>query len=119
MWQEQVDPQAVIAFFNVEPPHTAKGHFALARALSRHGDTAGAAAAVRDSWRNDGFSEDLEAQAREVFAGLITPADDEARMAARLYADDDDAGLRAAQHLDNAVAVAIAKARAAVINQSG
>ncbi len=117
-WQEQVDPQAVIAFFNVEPPHTAKGHFALARALLTRGDVAGAAAALRDCWRNDGFSEDLEAQARQIFAGLITPADDEARMSARLYVDDDDAGLRAARHLDNAAALAVAKARAAVINQS-
>ena len=39
-------------------------------------------------------------------------------MDARLYVDDDDAGLRAAQHL-NATAVALAKARAAVINQAG
>ena len=117
MWQEHVDPQAVIAFFRSEPPHTAKGHFALARALLTRGDVAGAAAAVRDAWRNDGFSDDLEEQARETFTGLITPADDEARMQARLYADDDDAGLRAAHHLD-ATALAVAKARAAVINQS-
>ena len=39
-------------------------------------------------------------------------------MQARLYAEDDDAGLRAAHHLD-ATALAIAKARAAVINQAG
>ena len=38
-------------------------------------------------------------------------------MDARLYVEDDDAGLRAAQHLD-ATALAVAKARAAVINQS-
>ena len=117
-WQEQVDPQAIIAFFKVEPPHSAKGHFALARALLTRGDVAGAAAALRDSWRNDGFSEDVEAQARQTFAGLITPADDQARMQARLYAEDDDAGLRAARHLD-AAALAVAKARAAVINQAG
>ena len=116
MWQEHIDPQAVIDFFRTEPPHTAKGHFALARALLTRGDVAGAAAALRQAWRNDGFSADLEDQARETFAGLITPADDEARMAARLYAEDDDAGLRAAHHLD-ADALAIAKARAAVINR--
>ena len=45
------------------------------------------------------------------------PADDQARMDARLYAEDDDAGLRAAHHLD-ATALAVAKARAAVINDS-
>jgi soluble lytic murein transglycosylase len=116
-WQGQADPQAIINFFQTEPPHTAKGHFALARALLTRGDVAGAAAAVRQAWRNDGFSADLEEQARGQFAGLITPADDEVRMAARLYAEDDGAGLRAAQHLD-AAALAVAKARAAVINES-
>jgi len=117
MWQEQVDPQAVIDFFRAEPPHTAKGHFALTRALLTRGDVAGAAATLRQAWRYDGFSADLEEQARQSFAGLITPADDELRMQARLYAEDDDAGLRAAHHLD-AKALAIAKARAAVINQA-
>lgn len=118
MWQERTNPQAVVAFFATDPPHTTKGHFALARALLAQGNTAGAQAAVRESWRNDSFSADLEAQAREAFAGLITPADDKARMDARLDAEDDDAGVRAAHHLDD-VALTIAKARAAVINQAG
>jgi soluble lytic murein transglycosylase len=117
MWEERVDPQTVIGFFRSEPPHTVKGHFALAQALMSQGDSAGAAATLRETWRNDGFSADLEAQGRAAFAGLITPDDDAARMDARLYVDDDDAGLRAAQHL-NATALAVAKARAAVINQA-
>ena len=117
MWQDRVDPVAVIDFFRSGEPHTAKGRFALARALLTRGDVAGAAAAVRQAWRNDAFSADLEDQARETFSGLITPADDEVRMAARLYAEDSDAGLRAARHLD-ATALAIAKARAAVIDQA-
>ena len=117
MWEERVDPQTVIGFFRSEPPHTVKGHFALARALMAQGDSAGAAATLRETWRNDGFSADLEAQGRAAFAGLITPDDDAVRMDARLYVDDDDAGLRAAQHL-NATALAVAKARAAVINQA-
>lgn len=118
LWQEHVDAPTVIAFFSAEAPHTAKGHFALARALLAQGNSAGAAAVVRDTWRTDGFSADLEAQARDAFAGLIALADDAARMDARLYAEDDDAGLRAAAHL-GPVALALAKARAAVINQSG
>jgi len=117
LWQQQIDPLAVIDFFRSEQPHTAKGHFALARALLTRGDVAGAAAAVRQAWRNDGFSADLEDQAREAFSGLITPADDEVRMETRLYGGDDDAGLRAAHRLD-ATALAIAKARAAVVNQA-
>jgi soluble lytic murein transglycosylase len=118
LWEERADPQTVIGFFRSEQPHTVKGHFALARALMSQGDSAGAAATLRETWRSDGFSSDMEAQARAAFAGLITPEDDAVRMDARLYVDDDDAGLRAAQHL-NATAVAVAKARAAVINQAG
>ncbi|HEX3937695.1 MAG TPA: lytic transglycosylase domain-containing protein, partial [Xanthobacteraceae bacterium] len=118
LWQQQVEPQTVIDFFRTEPPHTAKGHFALARALLARGDVAGAAASLRQAWRNDGFSADMEEQARQDFSGLITSADDEVRMQARLYAGDDDAGLRAAHHLDP-TELAIAKARAAVINQAG
>ena len=117
MWQNNTDPAAVLEFFRSEQPHTAKGHFALARALLTRGDVAGAAAAVRQAWRSDAFSGDIEEQARETFSGLITPSDDDVRMEARLYADDDDAGLRAARHLD-ATALAVAKARAAVINQA-
>jgi soluble lytic murein transglycosylase len=117
LWEEKVDPQSVIGFFRAEPPHTAKGHFALARALLAQGDSAGAAATLREAWRHDGFSADLEAQARAGFAGLITADDDAARMDARLYAEDDEGALRAAQHL-NAAALAVAKARAAVFNQA-
>ncbi|HXX50668.1 MAG TPA: lytic transglycosylase domain-containing protein [Xanthobacteraceae bacterium] len=117
LWQQSTDPRTVIAFFAQEPPHTAKGHFALARALLMQGDSARAAAVLQSAWRNDAFSADLEAQARDAFAGLITPADDAARMDARLYAEDDDAALRAASHL-NSVALAVAKARAAVIDQA-
>ncbi len=117
LWQQHPDARAVVAFFAGERPHSAKGRFALARALLAEGDHAGAQAAVREAWRNDGFSADLEAQARAAFAGLISTADDKARMDARLFAEDDDAGLRAAHHLD-AAEMAIAKARAAVINKS-
>jgi soluble lytic murein transglycosylase len=118
LWQERDDPTTVLAFFKTDPPHTAKGKFALARALLSQGDSAGAHQAISDAWRSDGFSADLEEQARDMFAGLITADDDKARMDARLYAEDDDAGLRAAHHLDG-TQLAIAKARAAVINKAG
>jgi soluble lytic murein transglycosylase len=117
LWQQQADRRAVIEFFRSDPPRTAKGRFALARALLGEGDRAGATATVRDAWRKDNFSADLESQARDMFAGLITPADDKARMDARFDVDDDDAGSRAASHLGG-VEVAIAKARTAVINKS-
>ncbi len=118
LWQERSDPPTVLAFFKTDPPRTAKGKFALARALLSQGDSAGAHQAISDAWRSDAFSGDLEAQVRDMFAGLITAEDDKARMDARLYAEDDDAGLRAAHHLDG-TQLAIAKARAAVINKAG
>jgi len=117
LWQQRTDPQATIGFFAAEPPLSTKGSFALARAWLAHGDNARAQAAVRAAWRDHGFSAELEAQARQAFADLITPADDKARMDARFYLEDDDAGMRAARQLD-AVELAIAKARAAVINKS-
>jgi soluble lytic murein transglycosylase len=118
LWQESTDPQTVIAFFASDPPRSANGHFALARALLTRGDIPRAAAILHEAWRADAFSSDLEGQARETFGGLITPADDAARMDARLYAEDEDAALRAARHLD-AGAMAVAKARIAVIDQVG
>jgi len=118
LWQERSDPQTILAFFRSEPPHTAKGKFALARALLAQGDATTAAQLVRDAWRNDAFSGDAEAQARDAFAGIITTADDEARMNVRLYVEDEDAGMRAAHHLDP-VEFAIAKARVAVIDKAG
>jgi len=118
LWQERTDPQAVIAFFASDPPRSAKGDFALAHAMLARGDAPRAAALLHEAWRNDIFSSDLEGQARETFGGLITPADDAARMDARLYAEDEDAALRAARNLD-AAAMAVAKARIAVIDQAG
>jgi soluble lytic murein transglycosylase len=117
LWQQQPPPRTVIEFFRSDAPHTAKGRFALARALLAEGDRAGAQALVRDAWRKDGFSADVETQARIGFAGLIGAADDKARMDARMDAEDDDAGLRAARELGGIEAV-VAKARAAVINKA-
>ena len=116
LWQGRADPSTVLAFFNGDPPRTAKGRFALARALLSQGDSARAQEAVSDAWRGDAFSGDLEAQARTAFSGLIDTADDKARMDARLYAEDDDAGISAARHLDD-TELAIARARVAVINR--
>jgi soluble lytic murein transglycosylase len=117
LWQQQIDPQTTLDYFAKEPPLSAKGYFALARASLIRGDSARAYAAVSKAWRDTTFSEEVEAQARQMFAGLITPADDKARMDARFYAEDTEAAMRAARHLD-ADDFAIARARAAVIENS-
>jgi soluble lytic murein transglycosylase len=117
VWQEQADPAAVRAIFAKTPPVSAKGRFALARALLALGDRAGAQAQVREAWRNEALSIDLEDQLLETFKDLLTPADHKVRMDKRLYVEDVDGGLRAANRV-GPTAVAIAKAWAAVIRKA-
>jgi peptidoglycan lytic transglycosylase len=118
LWVERVDPATVRAFFAKEPPLTAKGKFALARALIAQGDRNGAQGYVREAWHNDSFSDDLEDQAMETFGNLITNADHKSRMDMRLYAEDTESGLRSAKRAGGH-AQAIAKARIAVIKKAG
>jgi len=119
LWQERAPSATVRAFFGNAKPLSPKGRFALARALLSDGDRAGAQVHVRAAWRGDSFSSEIETQALDLFAGLITPADEKIRMDRRLYASDDvDAGLRAAKRLGGDQ-VAIAKARIAVSTKAG
>ncbi|HEU5275242.1 MAG TPA: lytic transglycosylase domain-containing protein, partial [Xanthobacteraceae bacterium] len=118
LWQERAPPATVRAYFAGIRPLSPKGRFALARALLLDGDRAGAQAFAREAWRADSFSQDLENQALELFGDLITRADDKARMDRRLYAADEDAGLRAAKRLGGDQP-AIAKARIAVNVRAG
>jgi soluble lytic murein transglycosylase len=117
LWTDRPDPSFVRAFFGKEKPTTSKGKFALARALLLQGDRSAAQFLVREAWRNDGFSDDLESMAMDVFGDLITPADHKARMDMRLYAEDVEGGLRSANRAGGN-APAIAKARIAVIKKA-
>ena len=139
LWTDRRDPAFVRAFFSArtracpssasksmaskvdpicdEQPITTKGKFALARALLLQGDRAGAQSVAREAWRNDAFSADLEGPVLDVFRDLLTTADHKARMDMRLYADDDDGALRAANRAGGNAA-AIAKARIAVNNKA-
>src|SRR5262249_60672356 len=76
LWQEQSDPQTVLAFFANDPPRSPKGRFAVARALLARGETARAAGIVRDAWRGDAFSSDLASQAGGAVDGCFPPAPD-------------------------------------------
>src|SRR5204862_2117010 len=96
LWTDRLDPSFVRTFFGKEKPTTTKGKLALARALLLQGDRAAAQFLVREAWRNDAFSDDLEGMAMDVFRDLITPADHKARMDMRLYAEDVEGGLRSA-----------------------
>ena len=117
LWTDRRDPAFVRAFFGKDRPVTTKGKFALARALLLQGDRAGAQSLVRDAWRNDDFSGELEGLALDVFKDLISAADHKARMDMRLYAEDVEDGLRAANRAGGN-APAIAKARIAVIKKA-
>jgi soluble lytic murein transglycosylase len=118
LWVENVEPAKVRAFFAKEPPLTARGRFALARALIAHGDRAGAQGYVREAWRNESFGPDLEDDAMEAFGNLITTADHKARMDMRLYAEDVESAMRSAGRAGGN-APTIAKARIAVIKKAG
>jgi soluble lytic murein transglycosylase len=116
LWQEHADLATVRALAG-ERPLSVKGRFALGRALLAQGDQAGAAAAIRDPWRNESLSRDLEEQVLATFGVLISRADDSARMDRRLYAHERDGALRAAQRLGGGE-TAIAKAVIAVNEKS-
>ena len=93
LWQQQLDPRAVIAFFANEPARTAKGRFALAqRSPRRRRPRRRASACERSLAQGRLFRRRGSAGAAGQFDGLITPADDKARMDARFDVDDEEAG---------------------------
>jgi soluble lytic murein transglycosylase len=118
IWLERPDDSVARTYFAANPPSTGKGRLALARALLAQGDRTRAQALVREAWRSDSLSSEAEAQTREEFGVLLQPGDDKARMERRLYANDTEAGMRAARKLGG-VQLAIAKLRVAVTEKSG
>jgi soluble lytic murein transglycosylase len=118
LWDDKVDLGTVRTFFANREPATAKGKFMLARAYLAQGNEAKARDFVRSAWRDDDFSAAVERMALDLFGSLITAEDHKWRMDARLYVDDTDSGLSAAERVGGS-AVAIAKARVAVIRKAG
>lgn len=112
LWQEKSDAATVHAF-TMDRPTTAKGKFALARALIAEGDSDRAARLVREAWRSEELSERSEEDSYEAFQDLLRPEDHRARMDKRLGAKDYAAAKRAAKRLGED-ALAIVKACAAV-----
>ncbi|MGE3900155.1 MAG: transglycosylase SLT domain-containing protein [Variibacter sp.] len=117
LWQENRDPATVLAYFRSGKPISVRGRLAFARALLAQGDRAGAQFYVREAWRNDDMSSDMESQTLSLFGELLSRADHKARMDQRLYDEGADDGLRAAERLGGSQ-IAIARARAAVIAKS-
>jgi soluble lytic murein transglycosylase len=111
LWDDRRDDSAVLAFFGNEQPLSAKGRFVLARALLARGDRRSAEQLVKEAWRNDPFSGDVENAALEQFGAFLTAGDFKARMDMLLYGNDTaEAALRSAKRLGSGY-VALAKAR--------
>jgi soluble lytic murein transglycosylase len=117
LWDDHRDDATVWSWFENESPLSAKGKFALARAMLARGDKANAERLVRDAWRNDSMSEDTENTALDLFGALLTPGDHKARMDLLLYGSEHEAALRAAKRL-GAAQVALAKARIAAYRKA-
>jgi soluble lytic murein transglycosylase len=118
-FQDQPPNAQIQAFFSQYAPLSAKGRFAQARALIAAGNRKEAEGVVREAWRYDGFSPDVETRAVETFGEFLTNADYKARMDRRLYEKDDtEAGLRAAARIGGNE-VLIAKARISMLTKGG
>jgi peptidoglycan lytic transglycosylase len=112
LWQERRDA-ATVHRFTGDRPASAKGSFALARALLAEGDRDGATRLVREAWRSEELAERIEGEAFDTFRDLLTRDDHRARMDKRIGAKDFAGAMRAARRLGDDD-VAIVKACAAV-----
>jgi soluble lytic murein transglycosylase len=118
LWHEDPKPAQILQFFKDSPPQTAKGRLLLVRALMAQGDTEAARARVREAWRNDSMSADVESQVLKSYSEFLSRADHKARMEKRLFVADHEAAMRAAHRLGGAD-LAIAHARIALNRKGG
>ncbi len=112
LWQEKSDAATVHAFTS-DQPLTAKGRFALARALFGEGDRDGGQRLAQAAFRSEELSERAETDVLEVFRDVFAREDYRARMDKMIGAKDMSAAMRAARHIDDD-AVSIVKACSAV-----
>jgi soluble lytic murein transglycosylase len=111
LWQERSDA-ATVHRFTGDQPASAKGSFALARALLAEGDREGATRLVREAWRSQELAERIEGEAFDTFGAMLTREDHTARMDKRIGAKDYSGAMRAAHRLGDDQ-VSIVKACAA------
>src|ERR1700730_12739957 len=104
-------------YFSGVEPATPAGKLALARALTDDAKTSEAAALVRAVWREADLNPQLEAKVRADFGIYLDKADHKYRADRLLYKDDTAAAFRAAA-LAGPDVLALAKARAAVIEET-
>ena len=116
LWNDKLDDKTVLGFFAHDKPTTAKGHYVLARALLAKGDRRAATVLVRDAWRNEDCSADVEEKVLEMFGSLLRREDHKARMERRFYEGDTEAGMREGHRLGGAE-LTLARARTGVIKR--
>ena len=108
--------ELVAGFFAARAPDTPAGKLALARILGKQGKKTEAAALVRTVWREADFTLAFEAKLKTDFGVYLDKADHKYRADRLLYKEHIGAALRAAA-LAGPDVLALAKARAAVINE--
>jgi soluble lytic murein transglycosylase len=119
LWDDKREDAAVWAWFENQSPISAKGRLALAKAMIARGDRANAERLVRQTWRNDGMSEETESNVLDMFGALLNAGDHKARMDTLLYGTENEAaGMRAAKRLGSGH-LALAKARVAATRKGG
>ena len=117
LYGDPLPPAIAQAHFSQAPPRTAAGKLALAKLRSQAGDTAAAAALVRNVWRHEELNKSLEKSVLEEYSSLLTSQDHKFRADRFLYKEDTATGLRLAAMAGSGV-LALAKARAAVIDEA-
>jgi soluble lytic murein transglycosylase len=95
LWVENIKPAQALSFFKDSPPQTGTGRLVLARALIAQGDEEAAKALIREAWRYDPLSTEVEKQALDRYSEFLGRADHKARMEKRLFAGDNEAAMRA------------------------
>ncbi len=106
----------VLEYFHDRTPDTPLGRIAFARALLDGGQTERANALAREIWRDDSLTVSQELGLRKRFAGALTAADSKRRADRLLYKEQISAALRAAANA-GADELALARVRAAAINE--
>jgi soluble lytic murein transglycosylase len=117
LWDEEISADLVRNFFAETKPTTPKGRFALARALLAEGDRDAAQRLVTQAWREDRFSQAVEARVLQEFGELLSVDDHKVRVSVRLYDKDNDAAIATARLLGPAD-MAFANAWIAVNNKA-
>ena len=118
LWQERRDAVTVRRFLLNGKPTSARGRLALARVLLSEGDRSGAEREVRETWRSEELSAQLETEVLAAFPGFVTRADHIVRMDRSVGGKDFAAAMRAAGRLGGPYAAIVKACAAAMSNGS-